>query len=311
MSHLNRTPQTDSPYGTTAILLAALLWGTTGTVASFAPQVSALAIGAFAMGIGGLLQAMICGQNIINRWQEIKQYKALLVPGVASIVLYPLAFYSSMRFAGVAVGTVVTIASAPFAAMLLEYLSGQSVPVGRRWLLSVLLGVSGVVLLSVTESASVGYVPQWMNTLGVGLGLVAGATYAAYSWVAKRLMDKGLPSQPVMGTLFGLGAIVLLPSLAFSGDNLFSSPENTLVALYMALVPMFLGYLAFGYGLRTVPASRATLLTLFEPVVAALLAVFLIGETLTMTGWTGMGLIGGCLLIQAQPADKPSVPSVV
>jgi DME family drug/metabolite transporter len=39
--------------GIVLILVASLLWGTTGTVASFAPDVSPLAIGAFAMGFGG------------------------------------------------------------------------------------------------------------------------------------------------------------------------------------------------------------------------------------------------------------------
>lgn len=38
--------------GVMAIIFACFLWGTTGTAASFAPDVSALAIGAFAMGMG-------------------------------------------------------------------------------------------------------------------------------------------------------------------------------------------------------------------------------------------------------------------
>ena len=42
--------------GIVAVLGAAALWGTTGTVATFAPEVGPLAIGAAALGIGGLLQ---------------------------------------------------------------------------------------------------------------------------------------------------------------------------------------------------------------------------------------------------------------
>ncbi|MDW1813425.1 EamA family transporter, partial [Vibrio sp. Vb2362] len=44
---------TDYQLGTLSILFASTLWGTTGTAASLAPDVSALAIGAFSMGIGG------------------------------------------------------------------------------------------------------------------------------------------------------------------------------------------------------------------------------------------------------------------
>ena len=43
--------------GIVFVLVAALLWGTTGTAAAMAPGVGPLAIGAAAMGVGGLLQA--------------------------------------------------------------------------------------------------------------------------------------------------------------------------------------------------------------------------------------------------------------
>ena len=43
-------------WGVVAILFAAVVWGTTGTAATFAPDVSAAAIGAAAMGVGGIAQ---------------------------------------------------------------------------------------------------------------------------------------------------------------------------------------------------------------------------------------------------------------
>ncbi|WP_202112877.1 MULTISPECIES: hypothetical protein [unclassified Gilliamella] len=41
--------------GILAVILASILWGTTGTVASFAPSLSPLLIGSLAMGVGGIL----------------------------------------------------------------------------------------------------------------------------------------------------------------------------------------------------------------------------------------------------------------
>ncbi|MGV3069534.1 EamA family transporter, partial [Proteus mirabilis] len=38
--------------GIVGVLIAAILWGTTGTAATYAPGLSPLAIGAVAMGIG-------------------------------------------------------------------------------------------------------------------------------------------------------------------------------------------------------------------------------------------------------------------
>lgn len=70
------------------------------------------------------------------------------------------------------------------------------------------------------------------------------------------------------------------------------------------MAPMFLGYLCFGFGLRFIPASKATLLTLFEPVVAVCLAVIIVKEVIAPTGWFGMGLIMVCLIIQASEKDE-------
>jgi DME family drug/metabolite transporter len=45
---------------------------------------------------------------------------------------------------------------------------------------------------------------------------------------------------------------------------LFEENINLYVVGYMMLIPMFLGYVLFGYGLKTVPASKAITLTLSE-----------------------------------------------
>ena len=139
-----------------------------------------------------------------------------------------------------------------------------------------------------------------MKLFGVLLGLVAGMTYATYSWGLKTMIDQGVKYQAAMGSIFGFGAILLLPTLFITGDNMFSSPTNIMVLGYMALIPMGVGYIAYGFGLRFVTASSANLLTIFEPVVAAVLAVVIVGESIPSIGWMGIVLILVCLLIQAK-----------
>ena len=79
----------------------------------------------------------------------------------------------------------------------------------------------------------------------------------------------------------------------------------------MAVVPMFLGYLMFGYGLKQVKASTATLLTMLEPIVATLLAVVILDETFVFVGWLGMGLILICLLLQTLKVPPFKMSSLV
>ncbi|PTO67139.1 DMT family transporter [Vibrio splendidus] len=288
--------------GTLAILFASILWGTTGTAASFAPDLSPLAIGAFSMGVGGLMQSGLAYRKILLAFDKLLQNKKLLAVSALALAIYPLAFYSSMKLSGVAIGTVVSIATAPFFSALLECLISKKNNINKRWLTSFAIGVVGIGLLVFSESSSTNESGDDLKLLGIALGLVAGLCYAIYSWATKALIDKGIKSQAAMGSIFGLGAMLLLPTLWFTGENLFSSQINVLVISYLTLIPQCLGYIAFSFGLRHVTASSANLLTLFEPVVAAVLAVCVVGELIPFIGWLGMFLIVLCLLIQSKPA---------
>ncbi|MEZ8114059.1 EamA family transporter [Vibrio splendidus] len=288
--------------GTLAILFASILWGTTGTAASFAPDLSPLAIGAFSMGVGGLMQAGLAYRKILFAFDKLLQNKRLLAVSALALAVYPLAFYSSMKLSGVAIGTVVSIATAPFFSALLECLISKKNNINKRWLTSFAIGVVGIGLLVFSESSSTNESGDDLKLLGIALGLLAGLCYAIYSWATKALIDKDIESQAAMGSIFGLGAMLLLPTLWFTGENLFSSQINVLVISYLTLIPQCLGYIAFSFGLRHVTASSANLLTLFEPVVAAVLAVCVVGELIPFIGWLGMFLIVLCLLIQSKPS---------
>ncbi|WP_232365120.1 hypothetical protein [Salinimonas marina] len=71
----------ESLLGFIAVFIAAVLWGTTGTAATFAPEVSAVAIGAVAMGFGGLLQALLAGRQIRQNAAHLKAQWKYLITG--------------------------------------------------------------------------------------------------------------------------------------------------------------------------------------------------------------------------------------
>ena len=288
-----------STKGVLAVVVASFLWGTTGTAAQYAPTISPFAIGAFGMGVGGVLLCLTAWKTLRNDSAVLRANPLVVIAGSCCVALYPLAFYASMRLSGVAIGTVVSIASAPLFAAVFEYLFGKK-KVSFKWVVSFVLGAVGIVLLSTGKSSSVVMLPEteYKQHAGIALGLVAGVTYAGYSWAAKQLINAGGHSKSAMASLFGCAALLLLPSLYFTGERLFATPINTSVTLYMAIVPMFFGYVLFGFGLRFIEVSQATLITLIEPVVATLFAIFLIGETFSALGWLGMAMVCLCLVIQ-------------
>ncbi|MBI0028504.1 EamA family transporter [Gilliamella sp. B14448G11] len=281
--------------GILAVILASLLWGTTGTAATFAPALSPLFIGSFAMGIGGILQCGLATVKIVHDRALLAVHCRFLIVGVLAVAIYPLAFYSSMRLSGVTIGTVVSIGSAPILSAIIEYFS-RDFQLNKQWAMGALLGIIGMVMLAFSDNASTTIQYTHVN-LGILLGLVAGLTYALYSWSARQLMLKGVNTKAAMGATFGCGGLLLIPVMLITGSAFVNSWNNMTVGFYMALIPMFLGYRCYGFGLSKISASMATTITLLEPVIAAILAMLIVGECLSLIGWIGMLLIFICLIM--------------
>ena len=282
-------PTTPANSGAWALILASLLWGTTGTAASFMPEsVSPLAIGAATMTVGGALLFAVSARASLSALKHAAARRWILI-GAIGVFVYPLAFYLSMNLAGVAIGNVVSLGTGPVFAALLEWLIERR-KLSRLWLVCTSFAVGGVLLLTVgghggDAAAGTTLLP------GVLLGLLAGLAYALYTYASSRAIRTGQPARAVMGGMFGSGAVLLLPVLVVLGGPLLQSSQSIGITAYLALGPMFLAYLLFGIGMRTLRSSTATTITLLEPFVATLLAVIIVGERLEPLGWAGLGLI--------------------
>jgi DME family drug/metabolite transporter len=291
---------------TAALVVASVLWGTTGTAASLLPgDVSPLATGASTMAVGGILLFALAARPALAALVDPAARRWLLI-GAVGVVVYPLAFYSAMDQAGVAVGNVVALGSGPVFAALFEWLWERR-GLSRRWLVSTGIAVVGIALLSTgrREDAATG------GDVGTGvlLGLLAGVAYALYSYASTRAIAAGHGARGAMGGMFGIGAIPLVGVLAVVGAPLLQSAANLSIAAYLAVGPMFVAYLLFGFGLTHHRSSVATSVTLVEPLVATLLAVMVVGERLEPVGWIGLAVIlaGVTVLIAARQPPRTRV----
>ena len=274
--------------GAWALVLASLLWGTTGTAASFMPDsVSPLAIGASTMTVGGILLFAVSARTSLAAIRDAASRRWLLV-GALGVFVYPLAFYLSMDLAGVAIGNVVSLGTGPVFAALLEWIFERS-KLSRLWLACTAVAIVGVLLLALGGHGAAGGSANVVP--GILFGVLAGLAYALYTYASSRAIRTGHPSGGVMGGMFGLGAIALLPVLLLLGGPLLQSATSIGIATYLALGPMFLAYVLFGIGMRTLNSSTATTITLLEPFVATLLAIIVVGERLDPLGWFGLALI--------------------
>ena len=271
--------------GAAAVAAASVLWGTTGTAASALPDdVSPLAVGASTMAVGGAILFALSWRPALTVLR-VAGARAWVIAGAAGVVAYALAFYAATHFAGVAIGNVVALGSGPLFAAALEGVLERRVP-SRRWIISTVVAVAGVVLLAAGDSGIAPNVP-----LGVALGLLAGFSYALYTYASGRAMRAGGSSRGAVGIVFGLAALPLAVVLVVLGGPLLQSGTSVGIAAYLALGPMVLAYSLFGAGLAVIRASTATTISLVEPVVATALAVLVVGERPGVVGWIGLGLI--------------------
>lgn len=266
-----------------AVLLAAALFGTSATtLALLAPDAPGPSVAAMRLLVGaaGLVLVVVVfrgnGRSLVAMWRR----PVVWLMGAAVAGYQALFFMGTIR-AGVAVGTLISLAAAPFLAGVLGWVLREGPP-GWTWVVSTLLAVAGLVLL---VSANLGV----EEPIGMVFALGAGACYAVYTVIGVRLARDGAAPSVVLAASFSIGAVLLLPAAVTS--TWWWSWSGVAAVLWLGIVATTVAYLLFGVGLRSLQPGHIATLNLFEPVVATLLGVLVLGEQLGMTGWLGTALV--------------------
>lgn len=271
------------------VVLAAMMWGTTGTARALAPSdASPVAVGAVRIAVGGtvLVLLALARGTLRARWP--------LWPSAAAAVgvaLYQLAFFEGVARAGVAVGTIVGIGSAPVFAGLIAAIVLRERP-GTRWLVATALAIVGVTLLAAPQRGA------GLEPLALLLPLAAGATYAIYATATKVLL-RDHDAVAVAALAFGGGALLLAPVLVTADLGWVAHPAGVLVALELGLVATALAYVLFMRGLARLPVSWGATLSLAEPLTAAVLGRVVLGEILSGEQLVGAALVAAGLVALA------------
>jgi len=290
--------QEGSSRGTLFVLLGAVLWGTTGTSQALAPAgADPAAIGAVRILIGGsalLFTAMVRKSfRGGGRWAFLPTCIAVL-----AMASYQPFFFTGVSKTGVAVGTLVTIGSSPVISGVLGYLFLGGRPERKRNMSSV-MAIAGCTLLTLSGGAV-----ETVDPSGVLFSLGAGLSYSMFVLSSKYLLREHR-ADAVNGVVFFSAGIILLPVLLASPPLWLASPRGILVAVHLGLIATALSYFLFLKGLSSVPASTSVTISLAEPLTAALLGVFLLGERVNFTGGAGIVLLFAGVALLAVGGASP------
>ena len=276
-----------------ALILLAILtvvWGTNWPLFPLAVREVSVwtfrAVAVFTAGIAVLAVAWARGQSLVIArehwltigiatafylvvWNLASTYSALLIPSGQSAVL----------------GFTMPLWSALISwAVLGERLTG-------RLLLAVLLGGVAVTLLMVPSFATYAQAP-----LGLGLGLLAGLSWAIGTLILKRSQVK-VPAMVLTGWQLLITAVPITLGALVLGDHQWFVPSWQSIAVigYIALVPMCIGNVCWFAIVGMLPVNVAGLSSIMVPVVAMVSGAVVHGEPLGPTQWLAMGCCVGAL----------------
>ncbi|HEY2781704.1 MAG TPA: EamA family transporter [Steroidobacteraceae bacterium] len=181
--------------------------------------------------------------------------------------------------------TGILIAMVPFSIALIQRFFGIREALGVWRILGLVVGFIGVAALLGTGSIS-----GSLGWAGVGCMLLATLCYAIGPLIIQRHMN-GLDSiGPLAASLLVAGLILLIPAAMDFPSN-WPSPVALLSIAVLGTVCTAMAMLLMFYLVRHAGASRASVITYINPVVAALLGVWVLDEHLGIGGFIAFALI--------------------
>ncbi|WP_082105265.1 DMT family transporter [Demequina subtropica] len=287
-----------------SVVTAATLWGfggVLGTMLSRHSDLGSMSIAMWRMLVAGAALLLYLAVRRALRPLPGPAWRRALLTG-ALTALFEACFFSAIPYSSVGLATLIGIGSAPVCVALWDWAHGRQRP-SAATLGALVLALGGLALLLGGSLDAGGGGP-----LGPLLALGAGASFAAISVVNRTPVD-GLGPVEHTAVAFTWGGLLLVPAAALAGIagpatlggvGAPSDAYGWALTLGMGVVVTALAYVLYLGGLRTVPPFVATIVSLLEPLVAAILAAFVFGERL---GWAGIG--GGAALAAAIVLLRP------
>ncbi len=263
-----------------AVLTAGVLWGTLspagkrlGMLGTDMLTVGVLRAVIMSIGAGCLLFFFAPGYFRADR---VQLFKTALMAAPCMVGIYA-GFFFALQYLSVPV-TIVIFFTHPLLTSLGSLVITRETP-DRYQVAGAILTLAGVTVgVFPTESSLLGGI----NPVGVAWCLFAAVGMSLYSLFGRLSAQTGFIPQPTLFfymQVFGVFWLALVKTFGtgWAGFLNLSIPQAGLI-LYVGLVGSLLGYSIYFYGLRTIQASTASIVSSIEIVTAFSLSSMLLGQ---------------------------------
>jgi drug/metabolite transporter (DMT)-like permease len=172
--------------------------------------------------------------------------------------------------------------------------------------------ISGLVISTLGLILVLGVALEGINFIGVMLALSAAIVYAVYIVVGNRVLKRTTPL--VSATMISTSAALTygVVGLLIGGMTWKLSLSTWIGICGIAVFSAIIAILAFFGGMKYIGATSASIISTMEPVMTVLLAVFLLGEHLSLIQLFGgvFVILGGILAVIPPRPTKISTDHV-
>ncbi|MBV9322659.1 MAG: DMT family transporter [Chloroflexi bacterium] len=287
------------------LVFANALWGSSYVVAKIALQeIPPPILAALRFGLATLVLWLIVlarGSVRLPHWRDALRLAAL---GAFGIGVNGILGYTGVSLTTATDASLLIVGEVLFTTLLAVLLANEQLDAPRG--VGLLVGLLGVlVLIAGGASASLAGAPS--RALGDVLILVGLAFEATHTVLGTQLSRRYAPLTVLTLTLTG-SCLIWLPLLAWyaaRGDLQMPSPQASAGVVYLAVVTGVACYLLWFSVLRLAGATVGAMSLMAQPVVGALLGIWLLGDSVTLSTLVGAACVVTCLCLASGAIHLP------
>ncbi len=227
----------------------------------------------------------------------------IAVLGALFFGFFPWAFSASLQYTPAARGAI-GLSTIPIQTLIIAALFGREV-LTRNKIVSVALAFTGIAIVFGPEALGAAGSDI---LLGDGLMLLGALSAAVYSVFGRTTLGRHGPLF-VTALAMVFGVLALLP-LAAAGGAVAGLPafsrEGWYAVLFLGTLGGAIQFSLFTWALRWLPPTRTVIYLTLNPISAMLLAVAILGESVTLVLVTGLVFVISGIFLANNPGKKDS-----
>ncbi len=222
-----------------------------------------------------------------------RDYGVFLLNGFIGITLALSLFHTSILVLDKAASAAVIFCINPVFVVILARYINQEPWSGRKWI-GVFLGATGVFCFAYESG-----VFSWNSLHGLALMVLAAFLFALSTCFSRRVVAR-YGALVLMGFSSLAGSLILFPLAVMRLEmaDLSHLIGASVPILYVTLMGTSLAYFLYYYGLLNTSAQRGAMIFFLKPVLASLLAVWILSETINPYMLGGIVLILSALFLE-------------